>query len=96
MPTMASAKPPRKLPVKRSRKNSQPANATQIGAALPSSVAFDTELRWMAQFHTTRSRPRNSPPRAIRRNVPASRGPTGCRCPRAIHSHRNGRAKRNR
>src|SRR5262249_26158277 len=91
--------PARKPQVKRSRKKSQPASATQIGAALPSNVAFDTELKWMAQFHTARSRPRKTPPRAIKS---ASRSPRGAGwrwergCATIIHSQRNGRARTKR
>src|SRR5262249_48721580 len=91
--------PARKPQVKRSRKKSQPASATQIGAALPSNVAFDTELKWMAQFHTARSRPRKTPPRAIKS---ASRSPrrVGWRwergCATIIHSRRTGGARTKR
>src|SRR5262249_5611539 len=61
--------------------------------------ACEREIRWMAQYHAARSRPRKSPPRAIKR---ASRSLLGAGwrwargCAKTIHSQRNGSARTKR
>src|SRR5262249_57612728 len=61
--------------------------------------ACEREIRWMAQVHAARSRPRKSPPRAIKRASRSLRG-VGWRwargCAKTIHSQRNGSARTKR